>query len=357
MQRESDKEAGNRLPPGQKLSAPDRWAIVGEKAPRRSDAPWTISVAGLVAEPQTWSLAELWEMPRVVQIVDIHCVTTWSKLGARFEGVMLAHLLERCRALPEARYVSYVARSERNHSTSLPLSDALELQTLIALTYEGKPLEEIHGGPVRIVTPGRYFYKSLKWLERIDLQAEDRLGYWEAEAGYHNVADPWREQRYIASRLDRKMVQALLERRDLTSHTELLSLDASGRDLAGLNARGVAMRNASFVHCNLENACFDGANLSNAHLEGANLRHASFIAADAEGANFRGADLRNADFTGALLTAATFCQEKMSETSVTPEPEMDSYGPALIDSTTRFPEAALAVLTPIQQQFVKSRLG
>src|SRR5205085_4547294 len=141
------------------------------------------------------------------------------------------------------------ARSERGHSTSLPLADALALDTLVALTHEGAPLEPIHGGPVRTVVPERYFYKSVKWLERIELLAEDRLGYWEAEAGYHNNADPWLEQRYMAPNLDRLLVSSLLAARDF-SNLDLRSIHAAGMDLRGLNARNSLLRDANLRGAN-----------------------------------------------------------------------------------------------------------
>jgi DMSO/TMAO reductase YedYZ molybdopterin-dependent catalytic subunit len=181
------------LPPNQQLVAPGKWPVVGEKASRADAAPWRVDVTGLVAAPRGWTLDELRALAPVEQVVDVHCVTRWSQPGMRFGGIPLARLLEPCAPLPSARFVSFVARSERAHSTSLPLAEALDLGTLVTLTRDGEPLAPAHGGPVRTVVPGRYFYKSLKWLERIELLAEDRLGYWEAEAGYHNRADPWRD--------------------------------------------------------------------------------------------------------------------------------------------------------------------
>jgi hypothetical protein len=286
-------------------------------------------------------------MPREERVVDIHCVTRWSKLGAHFSGVPLSLFLDQCRPLPEARFISFVARSERNHSTSLALEEALSLDGLVALEYEGEPLEAVHGGPIRMVIPGKYFYKSLKWLERIELLEEDRLGYWEKEAGYHRGADPWREQRYIAANLDKRTLGEALAKRDFTGQN-FLSLDARGMDLAGLNARGALLRAANFQRANLERACFDEANLSNAFLEGSNLRHSTFINADVEGANFRGTDLRGADFTGASIFGTTFQDEAGGP---------DSVGPALLDHTTLFDEAAVDGLTPLQQAFVRGALN
>ena len=331
------------LPPGQQLAAPGKWPLVGERAPAARTDPWQVSVCGLVARPLSWSLAELQALPAVDHVVDVHCVTRWSKLAMRFGGVPLRYLLEQCRPLPEARFISFVARSARRHSTSLPLTQALDLGTLVACSWEGKPLDEGHGGPVRTVVPGRYFYKSLKWLEIIELLAEDRLGHWEAKAGYHNTADPWHEQRYMAPRLEGWVVRQLVSRRDF-SGWDLRGLDARLHDLAGLKAHKALLRDSHFEQANLQQADFAGANLTNSHLEGANLRQVSFRQADVEGANFRGADLRGADFTGASLLAATFC----------PDPANGGdWGPAILDACTRLEEPAIAELTPAQQDFIR----
>ncbi len=302
-------ESPVRLPPRQQLVAEGKWPLVGERLPRVSDEPWTVSLAGAVARPHTIGLDDLLALPSVERQVDIHCVTRWSKLGVRFRGALLANLLEKAQPLGEARFVSFVARSERDHSTSLPLADALALGTLVAWEAEGRPLEEAHGGPVRVVVPGRYFYKSLKWLTRIELLATDRLGYWEAEAGYHNEADPWREQRDMAPTLTRQQVRDVLARRDFAGR-DLRSLDARLHDLAGLDARDALLRDADFRGCRLSRACFDRANLSNAHLDQADLRDATFRGADVEGASFLDADLRGADFQGASLFGASFCPEE-----------------------------------------------
>ena len=327
------------LPPNQQLVSAGKWPVVGEKAPRRSDTPWIVEVCGLVRNPRIWSLNDLLRIPHSEFRVDIHCVTRWSRPGSRFRGIPLETLLAESAPEESARFVSFVARSERNHSTSLSLEDARNLGTFIALEFEGAPISEEHGGPVRTVTPGRYFYKSLKWLERIELLAEDRLGYWEAEAGYHNTGDPWLEQRYMAPTIDRRDAQRLIESRDF-SNRDLRSIDASGRDLDGLNARNALLRDADFRKASLRGADFDSANLSNAHLQGANLQDAVFAGADVEGADFTGSDLRGADFTGASLFGATFASESADPDS------------ALMDATTGIPPESLAALTEFQQQIV-----
>lgn len=293
------------LPPNQHLAAPGKWPVVGEKAPRTNDeAPWTITISGLVEKPRSFTLDDLCRLPQIEMVTDIHCVTRWSRLGVRFSGVPLSALLNLCRPLPEARFISFVARTDRNHSTSLPLSDALELETLVALMHQGEPLDVTHGGPVRTIVSGRYFYKSVKWLERMELLAEDRLGYWEAEAGYHNHADPWQEERYIAPDVTAQDLKRLLQERDISGR-DLRGIRAEGRNLSGLKATAALLRDSHFENANLTGADFTGANLSNAHLQGADLTGAKFTGADVEGAAFEGAILTGADFTRASLFGTT----------------------------------------------------
>lgn len=333
------------LPPNQHLAAPGKWPVVGEKAPRTSDErPWTITIAGRVEREVTLTLDELDSLPRVERTLDIHCVTRWSRLNVRFGGVLLQTVLDIAHPLPDARFLSFIARSDRNHSTSLPLTDALERGTLIARTYEGEPLETIHGGPVRTITPGRYFYKSLKWLERIELLAEDRLGYWEDEAGYHNRADPWQEERYLAPSVTRQQMQRLLQRRDI-SGDDLRGVEASGRSLHGLKAIGAKLRDARFENTDLSGADFTAANLSNARLNGANLQNAILFGADCEGADFSGADLRGADLTGASLFGATFRSA-----------DSDADG-ATLNRTTLLDDAALSALAPVQEAYLRRLTG
>jgi DMSO/TMAO reductase YedYZ molybdopterin-dependent catalytic subunit len=295
------------LPPNQKLAAPGKWPVVGEKVPRVGDSsPWTVTVHGLVTERRVFGLDELLALPQETQPHDIHCVTRWSKLSVTFTGILLADLLALCGGpLPDAKFVSFIARSDREHSTSLVLSEALELGCLIAFTADSAPLDEIHGGPVRVVTPGRYFYKSVKWLERMELLSDDRLGYWEGEIGYHNAADPWREERYIAANTNPKVLERALASRNFAG-LDLRGVNLRGRDLTGLRAFGARLRDAHFEGANLTDADFTRANLSNAHLENANCTRAKFTDADLEGAAFESANLTEADLTGASLFGTTF---------------------------------------------------
>jgi DMSO/TMAO reductase YedYZ molybdopterin-dependent catalytic subunit len=329
------------LPPRQQLTKPGYWPVVGERAALASGDPWKVTIGGLVGQPRCWTLEQLHALPQTVQVIDIHCVTRWSMLGAHFTGIPLMYLLGLADPKPEARYISFVARSERNHSTSLPLDEALDLEAFIALAYEGDEIPVEHGGPIRVVVPGRYFYKSVKWLTHIELLAEDQLGYWEAEAGYHNVADPWLEQRYITEGVDPDLQHLALKRRDF-SGLDLRSIQAGGRNLQGLEARRAQLRDGNFRSADLAGARFDYANLSNAHLHQANLQGASFVGADVEGADFTGATLRQANFTGASLFGATFYT--------------GSEG-AIIDRTTRFDADGLEKLAEEQLNYVMRRIA
>lgn len=335
----------DRIPPGQQLVAPGKWPVIGEKEPAHLDLPWTLSVSGELESAQTWTLDELRQLPQTQLTLDIHCVTRWSKLDATFSGVRLADLLEIVIPKANARFVSFVARSARDHSTSLALEVALDQETLIALDYEGDPLELGHGGPIRNIVPGRYFYKSVKWLERIELLEEDRLGMWEAESGYHNQADPWKEQRYMSPTIDKRKAALLIQSRDF-SNQDLRSIDCTDRDLEQLQAVETKLRDSRFDRANLKEANFERANLSNAHFRKADLTGASFRDADVEGADFSGADLRGADFTNASLIGASFVDSTLNPPVA-----------AVIDQSTVLPDSVIAPLFPEQLDFVQKNRG
>ncbi len=332
-----------KLPPGQQLAAPGRWPIIGERAPMSSAGLGSLEICGLVDHPRPWSLGELENLPQIEISLDIHCVTRWSILDMTFSGVLLEDVLNCAGVHATARYISFVAHSARGHSTSLAIRDALDCQTLIAVRCGGAPLSVEHGGPIRNIVPHRYFYKSVKWLTRIELLAEDRLGFWEAESGYHNGADPWREQRYMAPTIDRRTAARLIDSRDFSRH-DLRSIDAQGHDLTGLRAVEALLRDANFRRTVLRNADFTRANLSNAHFERADLHGAIFRDADVEGANFAGANLRGADFTGASLIGCSFC-----------DPIRDDGQPlqAVLDpQTTVLPQSLWSPLAPEQIDFL-----
>jgi uncharacterized protein YjbI with pentapeptide repeats len=198
------------------------------------------------------------------------------------------------------------------------------------------------------VVPGRYFYKSLKWVCRIELLTEDRLGYWESHAGYHNGADPWNEERFLAADLDLQTVRQLVTSRNFEGR-DLRGIAAAGLDLQGLQATGAKLRDAHFEGADLRQANFNGANLSGAHLQRADLRGASFgpdssgVPADLEGADFRGADLRGAVFRGASLFGVTLGPAENGQ-------------PTRIDETTIIDAASRATLeaTPEQLEYLRN---
>lgn len=305
---------------------------------------------GRVARPRSWTVDELRGMPAAERVIDIHCVTRWSMTGTAWRGVPLTSLLAMAEPAPDARFISFVAHSPRRHSTSLPLDDAYRLAPLVAWEWQGAPIPGPHGGPLRVIVPDRYFYKSVKWLIEIELLAEDRLGYWEGAAGYHNEADPWREQRFVAPDITRTEAARILAERDLSGRTAR-GLDASRRDLAGLRGVGAVLRDADFSRGILTRADFTNANLSGSRFQRADLRGARFLAADVEGVDFRGADLRGADFRDASLLGVAFCDGPET-------PADDTVGAAILDATTRFDVSAFEQLTPPQAAFVRgSRVG
>lgn len=330
-----------RIPPNQQLISEDRWPLVGERScPPTED--WELSVSGLVQRPLSLRLDEFAGLPQVSRSIDIHCVTRWTRLNVEFRGVLLEELLQRVGVLPEANYVSFVARSSRNHSSSLLLREALELQTLVASGAGAEALPAEHGGPLRGVVPGRYFYKSVKWLERIELLSENRLGFWESTAGYHDHADPWLEERYVVANIDRRRARQLIESRDFIGQ-DLRSIDCRERDLSGLAAQGAQLRDANFSRCHLRGADFSDANLSNAKFEQADLRDARFVNADLEGAELSGADVRGADFSGCSWFGTSLCRI---------DDEGRAFDGAKFDRASRIDLAAIGQLTDAQQLYM-----
>jgi DMSO/TMAO reductase YedYZ molybdopterin-dependent catalytic subunit len=131
-------------------------------------------------------------MPQVEQRCDVHCVTKWTVLNASFTGVRVADLAERAGVKPSARHVIFEAAW--GYTSNVLLREALANNVLVAHRHEGRPLARQHGGPVRALVPDLYFWKSAKWLTGVRFSTRDEPGYWEVR-GYHNHADPWREER------------------------------------------------------------------------------------------------------------------------------------------------------------------
>jgi DMSO/TMAO reductase YedYZ molybdopterin-dependent catalytic subunit len=182
-----------RLPPGQYDVGAGWPVLTAEATPRVELDRWRLSVDGLVERPATWTWDEIHALPGSAYTGDIHCVTTWSKFDVVFRGVSVDDLLAAAGPLPEARFV--MAHSSTGYTTNLPLEDVTGGKAWIAWEVGGQPLPRQHGGPARLLVPHLYFWKSAKWVSRLELMAEDRPGFWE-QNGYHDRGDPWREQRY-----------------------------------------------------------------------------------------------------------------------------------------------------------------
>ena len=181
-----------RLPPGQYLT--QKWpALHAGGVPHTDLATWTFRVFGEVQEEVTLDWEQFSALPRTSNVQDIHCVTRWSRFDAEFEGVHWRELAPLARPRPAARFV--IAHAEQGFTSNVPLTFLEHDQALLATRADGEPLSSEHGGPLRLVVPGKYFWKSAKWLREIELSATDRLGFWE-RYGYHNDADPWQEERY-----------------------------------------------------------------------------------------------------------------------------------------------------------------
>jgi DMSO/TMAO reductase YedYZ molybdopterin-dependent catalytic subunit len=180
-----------RLPPNQYLLKHLRPMGGDEGDP--SPGAFRLHVYGEVERPFTLDFAELLAMPQVEQVCDVHCVTKWTVLDARFNGVRVADLAERAKVKPNAHHVIFEAA--HGYTANVLLREALAPSTLVAHRLDGTPLARAHGAPVRALVPDLYFWKSAKWLTGIRFSAGDEPGYWETR-GYHNHADPWREERY-----------------------------------------------------------------------------------------------------------------------------------------------------------------
>jgi DMSO/TMAO reductase YedYZ molybdopterin-dependent catalytic subunit len=190
--RRSQSHAG-RLPPGQYDTGASWPVLTAEATPRIELETWSLTVDGLVERPTSWSWDEAHQLPVSTYSGDIHCVTTWSKFDVTFTGVSVDDLLGAAGPRPEAAYV--MAHSSTGYTTNLPLSDLVDGKAWVVWGYGGEPLPREHGGPARLLVPHLYFWKSAKWVSRLELMAEDRPGFWERN-GYHNHGDPWLEQRY-----------------------------------------------------------------------------------------------------------------------------------------------------------------
>ena len=181
-----------RLPPGQREVK--NWPVLDLGIqPEVTKESWRLEVDGLVAAPLTWDFATFMAQPQVTIRSDIHCVTQWSRFDNTWQGVATRHLLDLVKPKPEARFV--IQTSYDGYTTNIPLADLAGEDVLFAHRWEGEEISREHGGPVRLVLPKLYLWKSAKWLTKLSLVAEDKPGFWEVR-GYHMRGDPWNEERY-----------------------------------------------------------------------------------------------------------------------------------------------------------------
>ncbi|MGI0129255.1 MAG: molybdopterin-dependent oxidoreductase [Thermoplasmata archaeon] len=181
------------VPPGQIVTP--RWPVLhaGSVPTELTTANWSLSLHGEVESPKEISYAELLQLPQVEITCDIHCVTSWTKLGMRWTGVAFSALAGLARPKPGVR--SVVMECEQGFTTSLPIEPLHDADVLVAYSADGAALAPEHGGPVRMLVPKRYFYKSAKWLRGLKFVSVDEPGFWEVR-GYSNIADPWTQTRY-----------------------------------------------------------------------------------------------------------------------------------------------------------------
>ncbi|MDH2902251.1 MAG: molybdopterin-dependent oxidoreductase [archaeon] len=181
-----------RVPPGQVVT--QGWPVLhAGSVPNISLDNWSLRVHGEVKNELLLNYEELLKLGHTVQTNDIHCVTSWSRLDVIWEGIRFKDLMKIVEPTDRAHFVIFEA--EQGFTTNLPLEVVMDDDVLIAFKASGRPLEAEHGGPVRMLVPKRYFYKSAKWLKGIKLSEYDEPGFWEIR-GYSNSANPWKQERY-----------------------------------------------------------------------------------------------------------------------------------------------------------------
>ncbi len=181
----------SRLPPGQRVI--ETLKPMGGEAGEGDVKSFRLRVHGAVKAPFELDYAALLKLPQVEQAADVHCVTGWSMLGGLWKGVLLSVLAEKAQVTDEARHVIFEAA--HGYTANVPLKEALAPSVMLTYRLNGKPFALRHGAPVRGLVPDLYFWKSAKWLTGVRFVKKDEPGYWETR-GYHNHADPWKEERY-----------------------------------------------------------------------------------------------------------------------------------------------------------------
>ena len=189
---ENKAKAEGRLPPGQSLTL--KWPVLHYGSiPHFDPAKWDFQISGEVEEPKRLTWNDFRALPQSETMSDFHCVTRWSRLDNRWNGVLFTDVMKLIKAKPTARFASILA--EEGYTANAPLEDLLKPNVLFAFEHDGEPLTGEHGGPLRLIVPHLYAWKSVKWARGFVLLDHDRLGFWERN-GYHAYGDPWKEQRY-----------------------------------------------------------------------------------------------------------------------------------------------------------------
>ncbi len=181
-----------RLPPGQKLVT--NWPVLDLGIqPDVSKSVWILSMDGLIDNPVQWTWDDFLAQPPFEDVSDIHCVTQWSRYDNRWNGVSTRHILDVVQPHAAANHV--ILHSYDDYTTNVTLEHFADADCLLAHSHDGQPISREHGGPARLIIPKFYFWKSAKWIKRIQFVDRDAPGFWEVR-GYHNVGDPWSEERY-----------------------------------------------------------------------------------------------------------------------------------------------------------------
>lgn len=191
-------ELKHRVPPGQTVT--DRFPILHEgEVPQYDMSTWSIKVFGEVEQELIFTFDQLMNMPQTNVTCDIHCVTRWSKLDTNWTGIAFKDLLPLLGVKPNAKYVMVYGDSD--YTTNIPLKDLMHDNILLAHSFEQEPLTEKHGGPMRLIVPHLYFWKSVKWITGLEFMNEDAPGFWE-QNGFHMYGEPFAEQRFSGEILD-----------------------------------------------------------------------------------------------------------------------------------------------------------
>ena len=186
---------GRDAPPGQYIT--DKFPVLSYGATPRIDLKaWQFRIFGLVKEELTLSWEEFQALPQIAVTRDFHCVTQWSRRDNLWEGVRFREVAKLARPNPEARFA--MVHCYGGYTTNLPLEVLMEEDVLFAHRHDDKPLSSDHGGPLRLVVPSRYGWKSAKWVKGVEFMEQDLMGFWE-QLGYHSSGDPWKEERFWES--------------------------------------------------------------------------------------------------------------------------------------------------------------